>query len=93
MKEENDFEKDMEDLEQWQKQQYSPGHFIGTGKIPRPILNLTKHPRMLIIAGVIGLLFPIAALIFSDVAFSEIAFWFFPPLLFILGGILRIKKK
>lgn len=93
MKEKNDFEKDMKDLEEWQEQQYSPGHYIGTGKVPRPILNSTKHPKLMLIAGIIGLLFPVGALLFADVLFREIAFLFFIPLVFIIGGILRSKGK
>lgn len=93
MKEKNDFEKDMENLEEWQDQQYSPGHYIGTGKVPRPILNLTRRPGLLLTAGIIALLFPLGALIFSDVHFREIAFLFFIPMVFIIGGILRIREK
>jgi len=93
MGEKNDFEKDMKNLEEWQDRQYSPGHYIGTGKIPRPILKSTKNPGLMIIAGVIGLLFPVGALIFADVLFREIAFLFFIPLVFIVGGVLRINKK
>ncbi|NBG87792.1 hypothetical protein [Isachenkonia alkalipeptolytica] len=93
MKEKNDFEKDMENLEDWQEKQYSPGHYIGTGKVPRPILAVSKHPKLLIVAGAIGLLLPMAALIFGDVLFREIAFLFFVPLVFLIGGILRIRGR
>ncbi len=89
---ENDFEKDMEDLEQWQEQQYSPGHFIGTGKIPRPILNSKKHPKVLIAIGVIGLMVPVGGILFADVLFREMAFMIFLSSVFIIGGVLRLKK-
>lgn len=89
---ENDFEKDMEDLEQWQEQQYSPGHFIGTGKIPRPILKSKKHPKVLIAIGVIGLMVPVGGILFADVLFREMAFMIFLSSVFIIGGVLRLKK-
>ena len=91
MKGKNDFQKDMENLEDWQEKQYSPGHYIGTGKVPRPVLSVSKYPKLLIVVGVLGLLFPMGALVFTDVLFREIAFFFFVPLVFLIGGVLRIR--
>jgi len=76
MGEKNDFEKDMKNLEEWQDRQYSPGHYIGTGKIPRPILKSTKNPGLMIIAGVIGLLFPVGALILPMCFLERLLFCF-----------------
>ncbi|SCY55671.1 hypothetical protein [Alkaliphilus peptidifermentans] len=93
MKEDDKFLKDMEDLNEWQQNQYNPGHYIGTGRIPRPILNLTKYPRLLIIAGVLGLILPTAIVLLTDTAITELIFLFLTPISIIIGGILRIKGK
>ncbi|SDL06141.1 hypothetical protein [Natronincola ferrireducens] len=79
MKEDNSFQKDMEDLNEWQQNQYNPGHYIGTGRIQRPILNLAKYPVLLIIAGLVGLTVPIMLLLLTDSAITDILFLFFPP--------------
>lgn len=92
MKEENSFQKDMEDLNEWQENQYNPGQYIGTGKVPRHILKLTKYHRLMIIAGLIGLLFSIAALLLTNTSIAGI-FLFILAIVFIVGGILRMYKN
>lgn len=93
MKEDNSFHKDMEDLNEWQQNQYNPGHYIGTGRIQRPILNLTKYPVLLIIAGLLGLILPIMLLLLTDMPILELLFLFFLPSILLIGGILRLKRK
>ncbi|MCC5910986.1 MAG: hypothetical protein JJT76_11175 [Clostridiaceae bacterium] len=83
----------MEDLNEWQQNQYNPGHYIVTGRVPRHISSLTKHPSLMIIAGLIGLLFPIAIVLLTDTPITDLLFLFFLPAIFIIGGILRVKDK
>lgn len=79
--------KNIEDLKDWQSKQYSPGHFIGTGKVPRPMLGLAKFPKILIAIGIFSLLFSLLSLVkgFWMFGLSSLIF----SILFLYGGIVR----
>lgn len=86
--------KDIEDLKDWQSKQYSPGHFIGTGKVPRPMLGVAKFPKILIGIGVFFLFFSLLSLFKKFWMFFLVSFIF--SVLFLYGGASRIvnnKKK
>ncbi|ATW28228.1 hypothetical protein DCMF_28815 [Candidatus Formimonas warabiya] len=48
----NEFERDIQDLREWQNNQYNPGHYIGTGRVPRPVKGLGKFSILLIALGI-----------------------------------------
>jgi hypothetical protein len=59
----NEFEKEIEELKEWQDNQFNPGYYIGTGRVPKPISSLSKHPVILIVFGLIfAIPLPAAAL-------------------------------
>ncbi|MDP4133202.1 MAG: hypothetical protein Q8882_04230 [Bacillota bacterium] len=39
-KELNEFENQLNEIKEWQKNAYNPGFFIGTGRVPLPLKNL-----------------------------------------------------
>ncbi|OWZ82891.1 hypothetical protein [Natranaerobius trueperi] len=49
----NNFEKQLEELEEWQENQYYPGHYIGTGRIIKFVKELNKYWLAPLIIGVI----------------------------------------
>lgn len=94
--EKNDFEKELEDIEEWQNNQFNPGHYIGTGRMSRPIRRIKKHPLVLIIIGMHGLIAVSLVLFLSGLKVAGI----FPliiisllPLLLLLNGIKQIINK
>jgi hypothetical protein len=70
----NEFEEDMKDLNEWQENQYNPGYYVGTGRVPRPVGQLGKSPVFLIFTGIIILLPTIASLVRLDYSNPEIVF-------------------
>jgi len=48
----NLLEKQIKEIEEWQKNANNPGHFVGTGKIPIPLRNLLGSPRTMLIVGI-----------------------------------------
>ena len=94
--EENELEKNIADLKEWQDNQYNPGYYIGTGRVPRPISSLSRYPLILIILGILGVL--TSVLIFIS---SEISIYGIPSLIigvlfsscFVYGGFARLKSK
>lgn len=85
-------DKNIKDLEDWQSKQYSPGNFIGTGKVPRPLLGLSRFPKILILIGIFSLSLALLFLLKRAWLFS--LFNFGIAVLFLYGGIIRtINKK
>lgn len=94
-KEPNKLEKQIEEISGGQKNANNPGQFIGTGKTMVPARNLLKSPFVMIIAGVL-ILIPLVYNLVTD--FSLGAILFDPAgivvcLGFVIGGILRLRKK
>jgi hypothetical protein len=93
--EKNDFEKELDEIREWQDNQFNPGHYIGTGRVPRPLSSLSKHPVILIILGVIWLVPGILALCFSGISMLNLTgliFGLIFPMLFIYGGVVRLRS-
>jgi len=44
-----EFEKELKELEEWQENQYNPGYYIGSGRVPRPLKGLKKRPIFLMV--------------------------------------------
>lgn len=90
--EKNGFEKDMEDLQDWLDNRYNPGHYIGTGRVPRPISRLTKYPFLLIILGLLCIVPTIIALISSKFAWHSLISSIIPLIIsisFVIRGVQR----
>lgn len=58
------YDAELNDIREWQDNMYNPGHYIGTGKLPYPLKNLTRSPKLkwayllyLILPIIIGLFF------------------------------------
>lgn len=51
----NEFEKQLEEIKEWQRNALNPGYYVGTGRVASPIKNLNKYPIFLILLG--GLVF------------------------------------
>jgi len=84
-------ENEIEELQEWQSKQYSPGHFIGTGKVPKPIMGLTRFPIILISLGSFFLIFALFSLFFKVYGFFLVGIFF--SFAFLYGGIFRIVNK
>ncbi|AYO31607.1 hypothetical protein D2962_14250 [Biomaibacter acetigenes] len=94
-KKKNEFEKDMEDLQDWLDNQYNPGHYVGTGRVPRPIGRLTKYPLLLIIFGLLYFAPVIIVLVSSKFTCSSLISSIIPVLIsigFIIGGIQKYSR-
>ncbi|HOJ12710.1 MAG TPA: hypothetical protein PK733_19265 [Clostridiales bacterium] len=94
--EENELEKNIADLKEWQDNQYNPGYYVGTGRIPRPLKSLSRYPVILIIFGIIGLLTSAFIILNSKTSIASIPGFilglFFSSCL-VYGGIMRIKER
>lgn len=44
-------EKQLEEINEWQKNSANPGYFIEKGKLPLPMKNLLKSPIVMLIIG------------------------------------------
>jgi hypothetical protein len=53
----NEFEKQIQDIDEQQKNSANPGYYIGSGKIPHALGVIRKYPIILIILGSLGLVF------------------------------------
>lgn len=93
---ENEFEKDLSDLKEWQDNQYNPGFYIGTGRTPRSISMLGKYPVILIILGILfGFLVLLMLLKFDfsiDIMMISLVELIISICL-IYGGITRLRKN
>lgn len=91
----NEFDKDMKDLQDWLDNQYNPGHYVGTGRVPRPVGRLTKYPLSLIIFGLLYILPVIIVLVSSEITWSSLISLIIPFLIsigLIIGGIQRYSR-
>lgn len=91
----NPLEKQIEEINEWQKNASNPGYFIGSGKAPLPLRNLFKSPVIMLIAGII-LAIPIIYNFVGDFSIETIfsnAVITIISVGLIIGGIIRILKK
>lgn len=91
----NDFEKDMADLTDWQEHQYSPGYYVGTGRIPRPIKAVAKYPILFVVVGFFSVLLLVAGFLMSGFSFENfygIILPLFFALLILSGGIMKMRN-
>lgn len=91
----NEFEKDMEDLQDWLDNQYNPGHYVGTGRVMRPVSRLTRYPLLLVVLGLFYIVPAIMVLVSSEITWSSLISLIIPFLIsigFIIGGIQRYSR-
>ncbi|CAH2214154.1 hypothetical protein [Tepidibacter aestuarii] len=95
MDERKDFNDELEELKEWQDNQYNPGHYIGTGRVKKPLTGLNKYPLFLIIWGIFMLLPFIYTLFKNGFKIESIQFIIasIVPIGLIIGGIQRLKNK
>ena len=94
-KELNPLEKQLEEINEWQKNANNPGYFVGSGKVPLPMRNLLKSPIVMLIVGVIFII----PTIYNLVSNSSIAMIVTNLITIVIsgglifGGIIRILKR
>lgn len=91
----NEFEKELKELEEWQNNQFNPGYYVGNGRIPSPIKGLSKKPIILIVFGFVMLL-PIVIVVLAEFNWSNLLAFTIPSIIalsLIYGGIRRIFEK
>ncbi|MDF2841424.1 MAG: hypothetical protein K0Q99_2196 [Clostridia bacterium] len=89
------YDAEMNDMREWQDNMYNPGYYVGTGKIPYPLKNLARHPKLKL-AYFLWILIPIgAALFFVDFTWYNVV-----PVVLVLTALVliiwdsrRIMKK
>jgi hypothetical protein len=60
------YDAELNDIREWQDNMYNPGHYIGTGKLPYPLKNMVKNPKLKL-AYILYFLIPLGiALFFMD---------------------------
>lgn len=93
---ENEFEKELAELREWQENQYNPGYYIGTGRVPKPLMGLSRYPKILIGFGVLCLFPDVLLIISKDFGYDSIIGCVMSTLLggaVIYGGISRLISK
>jgi len=86
----NKFQNDLDDLKNWQDNQYNRGYFLGSGNIPRPTLMLCKKPKLLIYIGILFAILSILCIIYIGMSSGTI--WLIIlSIVFLLGGFLRLN--
>jgi hypothetical protein len=40
------YDAEFNDMKEWQENMYNPGHYIGTGKVPYPLKQLARRPKL-----------------------------------------------
>jgi hypothetical protein len=71
--EKNDFEKQIEDIDEFQKNATNPGYFIGNGKVPAPLKGIRRYPVVLIVLGGLGLAFSGLSLVTAYKSSSKVS--------------------
>lgn len=90
----DDFEKQMQEINEWQNNAYNPGYHIGSGKTPLPIKNGLKSPVIMLIIGVTSLI-PVILNFKNGFSIDTIVFSLVPLILgiaFLYGGIIRLIR-
>jgi len=91
----NPLEKQIEEINEWQKNANNPSYFIGSGKAPLPIKNLLKSPIVMLIIGFIFAIPTIFSLVkdFSIETIFNNVMVIIISIILITGGIIRLLNK
>lgn len=87
-----DRKNEIEDLQEWLDHQYNPWHYVGTGRVPRPVSKLSNYPSLLIIIGILNLFSIIMYCIFSEITWNSLLTLII-PLFISIGLIIRGIQK
>jgi hypothetical protein len=93
---ENELEQNIAELKEWQDNQYNPGYHIGSGRIRKPISNLSRYPLVFLILGIMGVVYCVFQFFKTQSLLSDLPGLIFSILIsicFIYGGIARLKQK
>jgi len=93
IEEANQFEEELQSLKEWQKHQYDPGYYIGTGRIPKPLAAFSKFPSLLVGFGIVLIGYSILNLSLNGINLNMILTNVIPLLLgvaLLVGGLQRI---
>ncbi|SNX54785.1 hypothetical protein [Thermoanaerobacterium sp. RBIITD] len=88
----DEFEKQLNDLKEWEENQYNPGYYIGTGRISKPIKGISKYPIMQLIIGLI-IVIPTIIEIINNTDVLNIISFAVPAIIgfsLIYGGIIKL---
>ncbi|MEA4826564.1 MAG: hypothetical protein VB130_08025 [Clostridium sp.] len=91
----NPIEKQIKEIDEYQKNIYNPGHYITSSKIPLPLRNLYKNPIVLILIGII-ILVPVLVNITSEQSISDIAYkiiYLIIGLILLISGSVKLVRK
>lgn len=94
--EENELEKSISEMKEWQDNQYNPGYYIGTGRVARPISSLSKYPIIILVFGIVGVIISILTFISAEKLVPNILsiiIGFIISLCLIYGGLVRLREK
>jgi hypothetical protein len=83
-KSKNSLNKKLEELKEWEENQYNPGYYIGTGRVPKPVKGIKKRPLFLIFLSLFMIL-PLFGALFFKISAQDLIAFIFPTF---LGGIL-----
>ncbi|MBE3579067.1 MAG: hypothetical protein IMW83_04225 [Caldanaerobacter subterraneus] len=72
-----EFEKELKELEEWQENQYNPGYYIGSGRVPRPLEGLKKRPIFLMVIA-LSMILPLIGVLFSKISAEDLIAFVFP---------------
>lgn len=91
----NLLEKQIKDIEEWQKNANNPGYFVGSGKVPIPLRNIFKSYKVMIIVGCLISLPSIFSII-KNFSFENVISNIMPLIIsciLIIGGLIRMLNR
>ncbi len=92
----NSLDKEIEEITEWQENRFNPGYYIGTGRMPKPLLSLCKYPKLIIAFGVICVI-PVPFIVKGGLNKYENVIGFLFSLFFsgafLYGGISRLLQR
>ncbi|WP_432662995.1 hypothetical protein R9X47_20710 [Wukongibacter baidiensis] len=89
----NEFEKEIDRIKEWQDNQYNPGYYMGTGHTQRPLSQLSKYPVLLIVIGILNFIMPILFLVTGREVSGSFIVQAILGGIFIYGGVQRLKNR
>jgi len=91
----NPLEKQIEEINEWQKNANNPGYFIGSCKAPLLMKNILKSPIIMLIIGfifAIPIIFSLVKNFSIETIFNNVMVIIISIIL-VTGGIIRLIKK
>ncbi|MDF2591784.1 MAG: hypothetical protein K0S75_1250 [Clostridia bacterium] len=85
------YDAELNDMREWQENMYNPGHYVGTGKVPYPLKQLARRPKIKL-AYLLYILLPIFIVLF----FMDLVWYNVIPvmvILFLIAFIIYDSKR